>query len=123
MQRQLALDVAALRIERRHQREGQMKATTQQQQQQQPQQHQQQQQQQHGHTGSGGSGGKEEKQERLGKDTLSACRSDLRELAALADEAEHWLSVMRAANTNTSTTTTNPQQHQRSGAAPAAHVT
>ena len=97
-QRRLKLDVAALRIERRHQLSTQAAAaaaavaqtdnqrstrTTSLVQ------------------SSGGNAG--------GDDIVSECRSDLRELTALADQTEHWLAVMRAANTNSSTS----QQHER----------
>ena len=89
-QSQAALDVAALRIERRHQRGRQARASDQ----------QQQQQGQH----SSARGGKEQEEGGSGwraDGALRECQRDLHELAALADQMERWVSVMRAANTDT----------------------
>ena len=99
LQRQLALDVAALRIERRQQRDTQAAAAAAA--------RANNQQQQHHSRNSAGSGGEHNGAE---KATLGDCFSDLRELSALAEQAEHWLSVMRAANTNANTTKVQSQQ-------------
>ena len=96
VQRRLTLDVAALRIERRQQRSAQAAAAA----------ATRPAHQRSTHTTSLAQSGVGDA---AGDGVVSECRSDLRELTALADQAEHWLAVMRAANTNT----TRAQQLER----------